>query len=84
MFESQVRVSNEIGLHARPASLFIQEAIKYSSVIEVIKNDKVYNGKSIMSVLSMSATKDELITIKAEGDDEEKAVKSLVELVKRL
>lgn len=84
MYESVVKVENEIGLHARPASLFIQEAIKYSSIIEVKKNDKVYNGKSIMSVLSMSALKGEEITIKADGEDEKEAVNSLVSLVKNL
>ena len=84
MFALKVVVSNEIGLHARPASLFIQEAIKYSSHIDVIKDDKVYNGKSIMSVLSMSAGKGTEITIKAEGEDEEEAVIALVNLVKRL
>lgn len=84
MYELVVKVKNEIGLHARPASLFIQEAIKYSSIIEVEKNGKVYNGKSIMSILSMSALKDEEIIIKADGEDEEKAVKSLVNLVNNL
>ncbi|MFM1534979.1 HPr family phosphocarrier protein, partial [Helcococcus ovis] len=60
---------------------FIQEAIKFSSNIDVIKNEKVYNGKSIMSVLSMSAGKGEEIIIRANGEDEEKAVKSLVNLI---
>lgn len=81
MYESSVTIKNEIGLHARPASLFIQEAIKYSSNIEVVKNDKTYNGKSIMSVLSMSARKGEEILIKAEGEDEQEAVDALVNLV---
>ena len=81
MYESAVKIKNEIGLHARPASLFIQEAIKFSSNIDVIKNEKVYNGKSIMSVLSMSAGKGEEIIIRANGEDEEEAVKSLVNLV---
>ncbi len=82
MYQESVRVNNEIGLHARPASLFIQEAIKYCSDIEVIKEGRTYNGKSIMGVLSMSAGKGQEITIKAEGEDEETAVKALVELVK--
>lgn len=84
MFEQLVKVRNEIGLHARPASLFIQEAIKYSSHIEVIKDEKIYNGKSIMSVLSMSAGKGSELNIRAEGEDEEQAVKALVELIERL
>lgn len=81
MFESAVTIRNEIGLHARPASLFIQEAIKYSSSITLIKDEKVYNGKSIMSVLSMSAGKGQEIIIKADGEDAEEAVKALVNLI---
>lgn len=84
MFEAKVKVKNEIGLHARPASLFIQEAIKYSSHIDLLKDDKVYNGKSIMSVLSMSAGKDSEIVIRAEGEDEEQAVEALVNLINML
>ncbi|NLW52500.1 MAG: HPr family phosphocarrier protein [Tissierellia bacterium] len=81
MYEKTVQVVNEIGLHARPASLFIQEAIRYSSDIEVIKDDKKYNGKSIMGILSMSAGKGQSITIRATGEDEQEAVDSLVNLV---
>lgn len=81
MYEAKVTIKNEIGLHARPASLFIQEAIKYSSNIAVIKDEKTYNGKSIMSILSMSAGKGQEITIRAKGEDEEDAVKGLVNLI---
>lgn len=81
MYEKSVIIQNEIGLHARPASLFIQQSIKFSSNIEVIKNEKCYNGKSIMSILSMSAGKGEEILIRANGDDEVEAVETLVDLV---
>ena len=81
MYENTVTIQNEIGLHARPASLFIQEAIKYSSNIEIVKGDKTYNGKSIMSVLSMSAGRGQEITIRAEGADEKKAVEGLSDLI---
>ncbi|MDO4778553.1 MAG: HPr family phosphocarrier protein [Tissierellia bacterium] len=81
MYELEVVISNEIGLHARPASLFIQEAIKYSSDIEVVKDGKSYNGKSIMGILSMSAGKGQKITIRANGEDEENAVNALVDLL---
>lgn len=84
MFEKSVKVSNEIGLHARPASLFIQQAIKFSSHIEVVKDEKIYNGKSIMSILSMSAGKDTEILIRADGEDEEEAVYALVNLIENL
>lgn len=84
MIEKNVTIKNEIGLHARPASIFIQEAIKYSSHIEVVKDERVYNGKSIMSILSMSAGKGTEITIRAQGQDEKEAVNSLVFLVNNL
>ena len=82
MYEKSIKIENEIGLHARPASLFIQEAIRYQSDIEVVKDDKKYNGKSIMGVLSMSASKGQTITIRATGEDEEEAVDTLIDLVK--
>lgn len=81
MYEKNVKIVNSIGLHARPASLFIQEAIKYTSEIEIIKDEKKYNGKSIMGVLSMSASQGQDITIRAQGEDEREAVEALVNLV---
>ena len=81
MYEAKVKLTNEVGLHARPASLFIQEAVKYSSDIEVIKDNKTYNGKSIMGILSMGASKGEEITIRAYEDDKEEAVKALIDIV---
>ncbi len=81
MIEEKVTLNNEIGLHARPASKFIRESIKYKSTIEVVKGEKVYNAKSIMGVLSMGAVKNDTIIIRANGDDEEEAVKNLVRLV---
>lgn len=81
MIEEKVTLNNEIGLHARPASKFIRESIKYKSTIEVVKGEKVYNAKSIMGVLSMGAIKNDTIIIRANGEDEEEAVKNLVRLV---
>ena len=81
MYEQKVTLTNEIGLHARPASIFIRAAVQYPCDITVEKNGRSYNAKSIMSVLSMSASKGEELTIRAEGDSEEEAVKSLVDVV---
>ncbi|MDO5717973.1 MAG: HPr family phosphocarrier protein [Tissierellia bacterium] len=82
MAEEKVTLVNEIGLHARPASKFIRETIKYKSDIEVIKGDKVYNAKSIMGVLSMGAVKGDTVTIRATGEDAEEAVKNIIQLIK--
>lgn len=81
MYEQKVTLTNEIGLHARPASIFIREAVKFPCDITVEKDGRSYNAKSIMSVLSMSASKDEELTIRAEGESEQEAVKALVDVV---
>ena len=81
MYEQKVTLTNEIGLHARPASIFIRAAVKFPCDITVEKNGRSYNAKSIMSVLSMSASNGDELTIKASGDDEEDAVKSLVDVI---
>ena len=82
MFKKNVTLQNETGLHARPASLFVKEASRFSSNVTVIKDGKKYNAKSIMGVLSMGAGKGTNLTIQAEGDDEKEAVDTLVQLVK--
>jgi len=81
MYKEEVVLKNETGLHARPASLFVKEASKFSSNIKVFKDGKEYNAKSIMGILSMGAGKGDAITIQAEGEDEKEAVKALVDLV---
>lgn len=81
MYEQRVTLSNEIGLHARPASIFIRQAVQFPCDITVEKAGRSYNAKSIMSVLSMSASKGDEIVIKADGDGEEDAVNSLIDLV---
>jgi phosphocarrier protein len=81
MYKVDVILKNETGLHARPASLFVREANNYKSIIRLIKDSKEYNGKSIMSVLSMAACKDTKITIIAEGEDELESVNALKNLL---
>lgn len=81
MLKEEVMLGNETGLHARPASLFVKEAAKFTSNIKVIKDSKECNAKSIMGVLSMGASKGDILVIQAEGNDAEEAVKALVKLV---
>lgn len=81
MYEEKVILKNEIGLHARPASIFIREAVKHPCDINIVEEGRIYNAKSIMSVLSMSANQGDEILIRAQGEGDEKAVKSLVDLV---
>ncbi len=81
MYMKEVVVQNQVGLHARPATFFIQKANEYKSNIWVEKNNRKVNAKSLLGVLSLGITKGLTITIGAEGSDEEDAVNVLVELV---
>ncbi len=76
-------IKNKLGLHARPASLFVQTATKFDSDITVKKDDEVANGKSLMSMLVLSAACGSKLIITAKGPDAEQAVKALNELIDR-
>ena len=76
-------IKNKLGLHARPASLFVQTATKFDSDITVRKDDEVANGKSLMSMLVRSAACGSKLSITARGPDAEQAVKALNELIDR-
>ena len=81
MFVKEVVVQNQVGLHARPATFFIQKANEFKSSIWVEKDERKVNAKSLLGVLSLGITKGLAISIIAEGQDEEEAVNSLVALV---
>lgn len=81
MTKIEIQLKNETGLHARPASMFVKEASKYSCDIKIIKDGKEFNGKSIMGILSMGVQKGDIITVQADGEDENKALDSLKTLV---
>ena len=81
MSEIKISAKHEVGLHARPASIFVQTAAKYSADIEVIHGDTKANAKSILAALSLGAHKGAEILIKAEGEDADEALTALEELV---
>ncbi len=81
MVSSEVMVNNAVGLHARPATFFIQRANSFKSSIWVEKDDRRVNAKSLLGVLSLGIVKGTTITIVANGTDEEDAVKTLVEII---
>ena len=81
MISKEVKIINKTGLHARPASTFVMKASEFSSNITVIKDHKEYNAKSLISLLSMGASKGDTIVIQADGVDEEIAVNDLYELM---
>ncbi|MCD8345927.1 MAG: HPr family phosphocarrier protein [Oscillospiraceae bacterium] len=81
MFVKDVVVKNQVGLHARPATFFIQKANEFKSSIWVEKEERRVNGKSLLGVLSLGIISGTSIRIIADGVDEEQAVAGLVELV---
>lgn len=81
MISREVTITNTIGLHARPATFFIQKANSFKSSIWVEKEDRKVNAKSLLGVLSLGIAQGMTITLLAEGSDEEEALAGLAELV---
>ncbi len=81
MINKDVTVLNQVGLHARPATFFIQKANEFKSGIWIVKDERKVNAKSLLGVLSLGITRGSEITIVADGADEEDAVEELAKLV---
>lgn len=81
MYSKEVTVQSQVGLHARPATFFIQKANEYSSNIWIEKEERKVNAKSLLGVLSLGIAKGTTIVLSAEGTDEQEAVDALTELV---
>ena len=79
--KKDVLVQNQVGLHARPATFFIQKANEFKSSIWVEKDERHVNAKSLLGVLSLGIVGGTSIDIIADGSDEQEAVDSLVALV---
>ncbi len=81
MVSREVTVNNSVGLHARPATFFIQRANSFKSSIWVEKDERRVNAKSLLGVLSLGIVKGTSINIIADGSDEEDAVETLVGII---
>ena len=81
MYSKEVTVQNQVGLHARPATFFIQKANEFRSSIWVERDDRRVNAKSLLGVLSLGIVGGTEIRILAGGANEENAVRELVSLV---
>lgn len=81
MYTQEITVQNEVGLHARPATYFIQKAIEFKSGIWVEKEERRVNAKSLLGVLSLGIVKGTNIALIADGSDEKEAVDALVSLI---
>ena len=81
MISRSVTIKNSVGLHARPATFFIQKANSYRSSIWVEKEERKVNAKSLLGVLSLGIVKGTPITLIADGPDEKEAVEALYKMI---
>ena len=81
MISRDIVINNASGLHARPATFFIQKANTYKCSIWIEKDDRKVNAKSLLGVLSLGIAKDMTVTLIADGQDENTAISGLVELI---
>ncbi|MCP3979963.1 MAG: HPr family phosphocarrier protein [bacterium] len=82
MSETEVQVTNELGLHARAAARFVHLANRFQSKVVVIKGSSRVDGKSILGLLTLAASAGSRLRLEVEGADEEQALQELVELIR--
>ena len=81
MLIKRATLTNQVGLHARPATFFIQKANEFKSSVWLERNERKVNAKSLLGVLSLGVVKGGEVTIIADGEDEEEAVAALYHLI---
>ena len=81
MRQRDVTIINKLGLHARAAAKFVTTASTFASSIDIVKNGQKVNGKSIMGVMMLAASRGTRLIILADGEDEQAAVDSLEKLI---
>jgi phosphocarrier protein len=81
MVQQEITIINKLGLHARAAAKFVALASDFKSEIFLIKDTKTVNGKSIMGIMMLAASKGTKLLITANGDDENDAIEKLTALV---
>lgn len=81
MVSKEIVVQNQVGLHARPATFFIQKANEYNCSIWISKDERKVNAKSLLGVLSLGITRGTSVTLTADGADEEAALEALDKLI---
>lgn len=80
MIEKRLKILNELGLHARPASMISQTCSAFKCTIKMIKDNYEINPKSIMGVLTLAAKKDSVIIVITDGEDEKEAMDAIEKL----
>jgi phosphotransferase system HPr (HPr) family protein len=81
---AEIVITNPSGLHARPATRFVEKARTFESTLSIEKDGKRGNGKSLVSVLKLGISKDSRIVLEADGDDAEATIAELTRLLERL
>ena len=81
MLEKTITVTNETGIHARPAAILVKVAMKFKSDIQIFRNGNEYDAKSIMNVMSMGVRKGEAIHLRVSGPDEAEAFQAITTLM---
>jgi phosphocarrier protein len=84
MTEKNFTVKNRLGLHARPAALFVQTTNKFLSSVKIRKGDQEVDGKSIMGLMMLAAEEGSVLCIRADGQDEQEVLASLDALFQNL
>lgn len=82
--QTSALVPEGVGLHARPAALFVQQAAGFSSTIRLTCGERTADGKSILGVLQLGASAGSTVEIRAEGDDAEAAAKALAAFIRTI
>jgi phosphocarrier protein HPr len=81
VIKQRIKIINKLGLHARAAAKLVHLASRYASVIKLARNNKIADGKSIMGVMMLAATKETEIELSIEGEDEAEAMVALCDLI---
>ena len=81
MQQQQIEITNRLGLHARAATKLANTASRFSSNIQISFNSKTIDGKSIMSLMLLAASKGSLITLSVDGEDEDSALQEITQLI---
>lgn len=81
MVSKEVVINNQVGLHARPATFFIQKANEFKSSIWIEKDERRVNAKSLLGVLSLGIVKGTVVNLIADGADQDEAIATLSDLI---
>ncbi|MFW6022427.1 MAG: HPr family phosphocarrier protein [Halanaerobiaceae bacterium] len=81
MVETEIKIKNKTGLHARPAAIFVETADRFTSEVELVFDGITVNAKSIIGVLSLGIGNDDKVTLRITGSDEKEALEKIVEVV---